>query len=217
MCTEIHAITTWAARGPHDAVLLPTGSQRGAWGWSDREQSCSHHCQSVQGMKCISNHIGINGRGAGVGCSGRSRRGVVAAASQCALQQVKRCVRRKHVQLSSFSDINHSSASGIQGTRLPQTSRPMLSGVEGSGALTILGVISESSIPRVQADKSCERGTRARARRRPRGCRSAAAGVCAGVSGLVLGSTQGNHSEGNPRDIAIERPPRCFNSGMNTR
>jgi len=44
-----------------------------------------------------------------------------------------------HVQLSSFVSINHSSASSIQGTLLPQTSKAMLSGVDGLGALTILG------------------------------------------------------------------------------
>ena len=41
---------------------------------------------------------------------------------------------------AAFADIKHSSASGIQGTRLPQTSMAMPSGVAGSGALTILGI-----------------------------------------------------------------------------
>ena len=52
---------------------------------------------------------------------------------------IMRCVCLTHVQLSSFASINHSSASSIRGTLLPQTSRAMLSGVGGSGALTILG------------------------------------------------------------------------------
>ena len=80
----------------------------------------------------------------------------------------------------------------------------MLTGVEGSGALTILGVILESSTPRVQANNPSRvrhagcAGTRACAAAATWLCRSAAAGVCAGVSGRVLGSTQGSHSEGNP-------------------
>ena len=91
-------------------------------------------------MQRLSNHLGINRRGAGVGCGGRSRRGVAAAASgSMHCSTIMGCVCMNHVQLSSFAGINRPSASSNRGTLLPQTSRHILSGVEGSGAHIILG------------------------------------------------------------------------------
>ena len=104
---------------------------------------------------------------------------------------IMRCVCMNHVQLSSLAGINRSSASSNRGTLLPQTSRLMLSGVEGAGARTILGG-SENHSPSLEAHSSVSVSIRGRASRlgvresRVRGGAAswpnlAAVAVCGGV------------------------------------
>ena len=104
-------------------------------------------------------HLGINGRGAGVGCSGRSPRGVAAAAlaaqSQCAMQHNHGvCV---HESCASVIIGRHQSCIGIlgnRGTLRPQNTKGNAirrRGCRGTHTLhsfEILGGSENHSIPR---------------------------------------------------------------------
>ena len=110
-------------------------------------------------------------------------------------------LRHSSYHQSKIIDTSPRTGQWSRGAILPLASRSLVPG--GSFAFLVHGASHDPHTPaHARGERRHRRLQVVRelqlAPARPRGCRSAAAGVCAGVSGRVLGSTQGSHSEGNP-------------------